>query len=60
MTRRETAIPFALGLLSGAALGLPLWLAPPVLATPLATWVLVACVVVDVALVGHTLWARRR
>ncbi len=32
-TRRETAILFALGSLSGAALGLPLWLFPPVLAT---------------------------
>ncbi len=45
MTRRETAILFALGLLSGAALGLPLWLFPPVLVTRAAIGVLVACTV---------------
>ena len=60
MTRHETTILFVLGLLSGAAITLPLWLFPPVLARPIAAGLLVACGVVGVALVGHTLWTRRR
>ena len=60
MTRRESAILFALGLLSGAALTLPLWRFPPVLATPIASTAVVACAVVGAGLVGHSLWERRR
>ena len=53
VTRRETLILFALGLLSGAALGLPLWLFPPVLATPIAAGLLVVCAIVGVGLVAR-------
>ena len=41
-TRRETLILFALGLLSGTALGLPLWPFPPALVTGPAIGVPVA------------------
>jgi hypothetical protein len=58
--RRETAILFALSLLSGTALGPPLSLFPPVLARPIASTALMVCAVVGVALVGHSLWERRR
>lgn len=52
-TRRETAILFSLGLLSGAMFIVPLWLFPPAPAMRAATGLLAIAAVGAVTLVGR-------
>lgn len=60
VNRHETLILFALGLLSGLALALPLALFPYRVVEPLVRGGLVVCAVTGALLAAQWLWERRR